>query len=485
MTVKISGNSSASTPSFAGDDGDSGLHATADQVQLVTNGTVGVTVDSSQNVGIGTTTPGALLEVNGGNTRMVDTNGRIYLQNGNTTNGAKIGVRGTSDATDGYLAFETNSIEFARFDSSGNFGIGTGSSFSAVSGITGANLQVLGGAIIGNDSASSGGSGWLAFDSATTAPTNSKPVIYHKSGVGLGLKSDYEIDLEIGANTKARIDNSGRFLVNSTSSLNSGCIFQTAGDDTTRDWAIKYTGTSGAAETGIKFLDKNNFVNAQISNNLQNDGLGSQAAHLVFKTANGGTLTERMRFEQRGIIYGYSADAGYIQGLSNGAGTIFRFFSGRHSATGANGTGSESYRVWSNGNVQNTNNSYGSISDIKLKENIVDASSQWDDLKAIQVRKYNFKEETGNQTHTQLGVVAQEIELVSPGLVSESPDTDEAGNDLGTTTKSVNYSVLYMKAVKALQEAMDRIETLETVNAEQATTIASFETRISALEEGN
>ena len=38
---------------------------------------------------------------------------------------------------------------------------------------------------------------------------------------------------------------------------------------------------------------------------------------------------------------------------------------------------------------------------------------------------------------------------------------DAEGNDLGTVTKSVNYSVLYMKAVKALQEAMERIETLE------------------------
>ena len=31
-----------------------------------------------------------------------------------------------------------------------------------------------------------------------------------------------------------------------------------------------------------------------------------------------------------------------------------------------------------------------------------------------------------------------------------------------TTVKSVNYSILYMKAVKALQEAMTRIETLES-----------------------
>ena len=97
-----------------------------------------------------------------------------------------------------------------------------------------------------------------------------------------------------------------------------------------------------------------------------------------------------------------------------------------------------------------------------MKENIVDANSQWSDIKSLQVRNYNFKKSTGFDTHTQIGVVAQEVETVSPGLVSESPDTDGEGNDLGTTTKSVNYSVLYMKAVKALQEAMERIESLET-----------------------
>jgi len=58
-------------------------------------------------------------------------------------------------------------------------------------------------------------------------------------------------------------------------------------------------------------------------------------------------------------------------------------------------------------------------------------------------------------------LIAQEVELVCPGLVNESPDRDEEGNNLETTTKSISYSVLYMKAVKALQEAMERIETLE------------------------
>ena len=133
--------------------------------------------------------------------------------------------------------------------------------------------------------------------------------------------------------------------------------------------------------------------------------------------------------------------------------------------------GSGEAKVKGNGDLQNTNNSYGSLSDSKLKENIVDANSQWDDIKGVRVRNYNFKLSTGYGTHTQIGVVADELETVCPGLVKESNDEDADGNSLGTTTKTVAYSVLYMKAVKALQEAMDRIETLEA--------------KVAALEAGN
>ena len=68
-----------------------------------------------------------------------------------------------------------------------------------------------------------------------------------------------------------------------------------------------------------------------------------------------------------------------------------------------------------------------------------------------------------------LGVIAQEVEKVSPGLIKEDPDQiDEVDADgttvhkfTGTYTKSAKYSILYMKAIKALQEAIARIETLE------------------------
>ena len=121
-------------------------------------------------------------------------------------------------------------------------------------------------------------------------------------------------------------------------------------------------------------------------------------------------------------------------------------------------------RIERDGDVQNANNSYGSTSDVKLKENIVDAGSQWADIKAVKVRNFNFISDPNNTK--MIGVVAQEIETVSAGLVKTDNDitVDEATGE-GTvtgTTKSVKYSILYMKAIKALQEAMTRIETLET-----------------------
>tara|TARA_R110000782_G_C14729791_1_gene405063 strand:- start:28 stop:1029 length:1002 start_codon:yes stop_codon:yes gene_type:complete len=124
--------------------------------------------------------------------------------------------------------------------------------------------------------------------------------------------------------------------------------------------------------------------------------------------------------------------------------------------------GATRFVVCGNGDVKNNNNSYGAISDLKLKENIVDSGSQWDDIKALRIRKYSMKDEYSD-VPTQIGVIAQELEAAGMGgLVTEGADLDVDNNDLGTTTKQVTYSVLYMKAVKALQEAMERIESLES-----------------------
>ena len=133
------------------------------------------------------------------------------------------------------------------------------------------------------------------------------------------------------------------------------------------------------------------------------------------------------------------------------------------------GGGNDVFWIYEDGDMYNVNGTFSQSSDQRLKENIVDATSQWADFKALKFRKFNFKESTGYQTHTQLGLIAQEVELVSPGLVKDRVNlqktTDENGNvtetDTGEITKGIKQSVLYMKGMKALQEAMARIETLE------------------------
>jgi hypothetical protein len=115
------------------------------------------------------------------------------------------------------------------------------------------------------------------------------------------------------------------------------------------------------------------------------------------------------------------------------------------------------FRVADSGNVTNTNNSYGAISDVKLKENIVDASPKLADLMQVKVRNYNMI----GDTTKQIGVVAQELETVFPSMVDISTDRDEEGNDLGTTTKSVKYSVFVPMLVKAIQEQQAIIESLK------------------------
>lgn len=192
------------------------------------------------------------------------------------------------------------------------------------------------------------------------------------------------------------------------------------------------------------------------------EGTGS-TGRLSFSTTPSGSTTpvERMRIAATGQVATFTSGVtGFAARNSAAAGGAIGAIVVSHSATSV-ASGTTSFTVYTNGDVKNTNNSYGAISDIKLKENIVDAKSQWDDIKGLRLVNYNFKAETGNQTHKQLGLIAQEVEKVCPQLVGETEDTDADGKRTGEVTKSVAYSVLYMKAVGALQEAMQRIEALE------------------------
>ena len=185
----------------------------------------------------------------------------------------------------------------------------------------------------------------------------------------------------------------------------------------------------------------------EINNNATNDITIDPAGVTIFQT-NG---TERARIQNNGILIGTTSTT-----ISSSAfGILMNPQNGRFkSAIDVGGSGNVAqmfgnageFRIKGDGDAQNTNNSYGAISDQTLKENIVNATDKLADINQVQIRNFNFI----GSDHKQIGVIAQELEAIFPNLVK----TDDEG------VKSVKYSVLVPILVKALQEADDKIDAL-------------------------
>ena len=158
----------------------------------------------------------------------------------------------------------------------------------------------------------------------------------------------------------------------------------------------------------------------------------------------------------------YTGEILYVQ-TTRTANTTHRYFKANE-----NGGAATSIQILGNGNVQNANNSYGSTSDQRIKQDVTDANSQWDDIKALSFKNYKEKYRVsvdGDDAPVLLGLIAQDLEAAGMnGLIEHlEPDTYQKDTlGIADDVKAIKYSVLYMKAVKALQEAMTRIETLET-----------------------
>ena len=193
------------------------------------------------------------------------------------------------------------------------------------------------------------------------------------------------------------------------------------------------------------------------------------------------------------------------------------------------------FRVMGDGDVENANNSYGSTSDLKLKQDITDARSYWDDLKSLQFKKFRYKKDVEEDADApyRFGLIAQEVEPIFPGIVKTNQDneiktgpvldgdgnatyemTDKINDDgevildddgnavrvqllddednpipiikeqttmLETTTKSLKYSVLSQIGLKVVQELQTRLEAAETLAQELQTRLEATEAEIAIL----
>ena len=107
------------------------------------------------------------------------------------------------------------------------------------------------------------------------------------------------------------------------------------------------------------------------------------------------------------------------------------------------------------GGAYNPTGVWGTISDIRKKENIEPARDYLSDLNKINIVKYSLISEA-SPVSTKLGVIAQELEQVFPGLVSTG--VDEEGNE----EKVVKMSVFIPMLIKAVQELTAKLDEANT-----------------------
>ena len=119
-------------------------------------GTTAMTVSTSQNIGIGTTSPGQRLDIQQASTdyqmRIGDAGGNYYDIGRNTGNGL-LTFYGNQAAASGYV-FSTVNGERMRIDTSGNLLVGR-TSLATFSGLSGANVQSSNGFSVTNGTVAS------------------------------------------------------------------------------------------------------------------------------------------------------------------------------------------------------------------------------------------------------------------------------------------------------------------------------------------
>jgi len=149
--------------------------------------------------------------------------------------------------------------------------------------------------------------------------------------------------------------------------------------------------------------------------------------------------------------------------------------------------------IYSNGGIANYSGNNSNLSDEREKKNIETLDSTWGCLKNWELKKFHYNEDADTDDK-RYGVIAQQVAPHCPEVITDwvkqeakSAELDDDGNVVTPAQEEivrmgVKEQQMYWMAIKALQEAQTRIETLETANASQAATIAALDARLTALE---
>jgi hypothetical protein len=361
-------------------------------------------------------------------------------------------------------------------------------------------------------------------DTAITIPatTGGEFIVSDSSGnIDLG-----PLDINGGASDDSvNIDGSGRLLVGtSTNSENVIAAFQGFQGSSTGQGIIAIkrgsTPSSGNTVAQIRFNGPGTdeecaFITAVADGAWAS---GDYPGRLVFSTTTDGASspTERMTIRSDGYAH-FAGDGQSYTGTNyhtfdsngttqwtagffhngNGAnpyGILIRYPNSNPGSAGNNqflqcyGQTTKLAEIRSNGGIANYTANDANLCDEREKKNIETLDSTWDCLKHWEVKKFHYIQEQDTDDK-KYGVIAQQIaphcpEVITDWVKQKAEDAvlDDDGNVVTpaveeVTRMGVKEQQMMWMAIKALQEAQTRIETLETTNA-------SLEARLTALEGG-
>jgi hypothetical protein len=426
-------------------------------------------IDSSGNVGIGTTSPDGKLDVrgtifvNGDGTggRIFASSGNLSLSDGNGRQVLRIDDPGTGNS------------HSHIFDSNGRLGIGTTTPTTRFTIVQSANNSTGGLSIFDSAASSSfrifrtgaGAGSVVSLQDRGTDVINIKD-----QQVGIGTTSPDSI-LDISSATPLITFNSTDTQLTQDELIGGIKVFKS-------DASGSGTGIAGSvlcrsadsfgARTYLAFTVR---VNSTGQTNTDSEAMRiDENARLLVGTTSANSVSARL-VAAVGSVPGYYANpAGLSVTTGNNAdANCVEFFQGRYNKRVL--TLSHSYNqsvslaVFEQANVSvgsitgdGSNVSFNESSDYRLKENIVNITDGITRLKQLIPRRFNWIADSTNTLRD--GFLAHEVSPIIPEAVTGEKDALE--EDGSIDPQQIDYSKLTPLLTAALQESISKIETLET-----------------------
>jgi len=455
-------------------------------------------IDSTGKVGVGTGSPGATVDVSAstGSLRVASSTGTNYalVASQNGTGSCRLGVESSTgsslligasayssilcSSSSHSLHLGTNTTTALTIDQSQRVGIGTTSPGYLLDckGTGATNVaRFLTGSTSSSEVAQFG-----RIDQAVNLSID-----YDGTGaMGIGTTTAHPLLLKTGATEKVRIDSSGNVGIKASDPLAQLHIANTSG--TNGFYLSRAAGSAIGDQVSIHMLAD--------ASKARVYGYGD--ALTFWTAATGATASERMRITNDGFLRAtttgnYASAIGYNFAWD----TISRFLIQHTSTTAGNNFGLQinyaatpnttqneflycndstatRFIVRSNGGLANYQSNDVNLCDEREKKNIEALDSTWSCLKHWDLKKFHYNEDADTDDK-RYGVIAQQVaphcpEVITDWVKQNAADAvlDDDGNVVTPAVEEIvrmgvkEQQMMWM-AIKALQEAQTRIETLE------------------------